>query len=197
MKLISILTLLILQSLTSHAFDVGLGVVKPFDKTQVNSGADESDPFSPNISLGHQWDFFGGYVFAPRFGYTRYTNTTNDRYGGDYTIESFYLLYDFLSPLSNVSPLYLRYGIGTFQKKIKGEGGAVTIPNGNGTATAYRPDSSKSTATLSLNLGIDYKLGSYGMTVKDQGIRGELFIIQPLDKYKRMFSMMAEYVLFF
>jgi hypothetical protein len=183
---------------SSLAFDVGLGVLQPADKTQDASGKDIPDPISPTISIGHTWDIYG-FMFAPRFGFIKQTDNTDDNYGGGSTIETFYLLYDFLMPLGHLSSFKLRYGFGTFRKTVKGGGGTVTIPNGEPpqTMTAYKPETSKPSSTLSANLGVDYNFGFMGQTIKDQGVRGELFILQPLDKDKRLFSLMFSYALFF
>jgi hypothetical protein len=181
---------------SSFAFDVGLGVLQPADKTQDASGKDIPDPFSPTISIGHTWDIYG-FIFAPRFGYLSQTDNTDDNYGGGSKVETFYLLYDFLMPLGHMRSFKLRYGFGTFRKTVKGDGGTVTIPNGNSTMTAYKPETSKPSSTLSANLGIDYNFGLMGQTIKDQGVRGELFVLQPLDKDKRLFSLMFSYALFF
>jgi hypothetical protein len=187
---------LLLMPILSSAFDVGVGFVQPADKTQDGSGKDVADPMSPTISMGHSWDIYG-LNFAPRFGYIKQTDNTNDEYGGGSTIETFYLLYDLVMPVQSVKDLSLRYGFGTFRKTVKGDSGTVTIPNGNSTATAYKAGTSKASSTLSANIGFEYLFGFMGSTIRDQGLVGELFILQPFDREKRLFSLMFTYAFFF
>jgi len=198
MRLILIvLASLFLANPEASAVSLGVGLFNPFDKTQDGSGQDQSDPVSPTISLSHSWNIFGTTSFAPVVGYTQFTNNTNDRYGGSYSVDSLYILYDFLTPLSDSGDLSLRWGLGSIRKQISGDGGQVTIPNGSGTADVYKPSISKPSSTVSLNLGLDYRFGVAGLAGTDQGVRLEFFVIQPLDKIKRTLALSFNYVLYF
>lgn len=181
----------------ANAFDLGLGAHRLNDKTQDSSGNDENDPYSMAISIGNKWEIYSPIKFAPRFGYIRQTNNTDDRYGGDYLIESFYLLCDFTYPILSMPNFNFLYGFGNFRKTITGSGGDVTVPNGSGTMTAYRPGKSSASYTLSLNLGLEYFFDWRGTTVTDQGISTEIFIMQPFNKEKRMLAWMLSYLLQF
>lgn len=100
-------------------------------------------------------------------------------------------------PLTASGDLSLRTGIGAIRKQISGDGGPVTVPNSNSTAIAYKPSISKASTTASLNLGLDYRFGVAGFSGTDQGLRLELFVIQPLDKLKRTLALNLNYVLYF
>jgi hypothetical protein len=176
---------------------VGVGLLNPYDKTQDNSGSDQVDPVSPTITLSHSWLVFGSTSFSPILGYTRFTNSTTDSYGGTYVVDGVYLLYDFLTPLTASGDLSFRYGVGSMRKQISGDGGQVTIPNGNSTAVAFKPSLSKWSSTTSLNLGLDYRFGIAGFSGTDQGLRLELFVMDPLDKMKRMLALSINYVMYF
>ncbi len=198
MRLILIvLTCLFLPTPEASAFSLGVGLFNPIEKTQDGSGQDQTDPVSPTLSLSHSWNVLGTTFFAPVLGYTQFTNTTNDRYGGSYSVDSLYILYDFLTPLSETGDLSLRWGLGSIRKQFSGDGGQVTIPNGSGTAVVYKPSISKPSSTVSLNLGLDYRFGVPGFSGTDQGIRFEIFVIQPLDKIKRTLALSLNYVLYF
>lgn len=188
---------LIFSTCFAHAFDLGLGVYRPEEKVQSSSGSEKADPISPNISIGHMWSF-SWFDFAPRFGYIRHQNNSDDSYG-KYQVETLYLLYNISTPLDGYGSGNLRvnYGLGTFGRKIKGEGGTVEIPNGSGTATAARPGEGKTSYTLSSQVGLDYRWGSSGSTVQGYGLQGYLFALQPLNNKKRMFALSLDFLVAF
>ena len=185
------------SSSLASAFDVGLGFYKPDEKVQASSGGEKPDPTSPGISIGHLWSF-SVFDFAPRFGYIKHQNNSDDSYGS-YKVETMYLLYDLSHRLEFSGPgeARINFGVGTFAKKITGEGGTVEIPNGSGTATATRPGDAKTSYTLSADLGFDYRWGSTGDTVKGYGLQGYLFAHQPLNNKKRLYALSLQFLVLF
>jgi hypothetical protein len=175
------------------AFDFALGFSRAEESVQDQAGKNTSDPFSPTISFGHSWRFFGLDTFSPRLGYTKNTRSSSDSYGGDYQMETLYVLYDFLRPTNSSGRSFYRYGVGSFTKKTQGSGGNVTVPNGTTTATAYRADAPTSSSTLSLDLGWDYKFANSGGTFKSQGFLLEFFLLQPLSKLKSTYLITLAY----
>jgi hypothetical protein len=90
-------------------------------------------------------------------------------------------------------------GLGNFRKSIKGEGGTVTIPNGSGTATAYKPGKAQESYTSTLNLGADWQFskGYGGDTINGYGLSLETFWNELLDSKKRMFTVQFGFTAYF
>lgn len=184
-------------SFTTNALDLGIGLFRPEEKVQTSSGSEKPDPMSPNISVGHLWKF-DSFDFAPRFGYIRNQKNSEDSYG-TYQVETLYLLYDLSQELHvfNSGNMRWSYGIGTFAKRIKGEGGWVTVPNGSGTATAARPGETKTSYTLSAETGLDYRWRADVGNVTSYGLQGYLYALQPLNNKKRLFALSLQFLVEF
>ena len=73
----------------------------------------------------------------------------------------------------------LRYGVGTFITKIKGEGGVVYLNNGNGTDPFYKPSKSVSTYNTTLNLGFEHSF------MAKYALRFETFMFSPLSSARK------------
>ncbi len=173
--------LIFIFSQSTHAWTVGLGVYKPDPKVQDSKGKEKGDPYSPYINFGWhipvKYDWFPDFV--PRIGYIYNKNNSGDHYT-TYKIETFTLLYDFLFQPKGWRSTSLRYGFGSFIQKITGPGGTVTVPNGGGTATAYKPSGSSQSATLTLNAGADYKMNARSSGyLKDYGFSFQTFYFDP------------------
>ncbi len=187
---------MICASSFSWAFDLGLGAFRPDEKVQGSGGGEKTDPTSPAISIGHDWNIFG-YDFAPRFGYISNQSNSDDSYG-KYKVETIYVLYNFRKTnLLRNAGTSLLYGLGSFSKRITGEGGTVTIPNGAGTATAYQPDGTKTSTSLSANIGIDYRWLTMGRTIEGYGFQAMIYALQPLNNQKRVYALSAEALFLF
>lgn len=195
--LIVLFELLLLAPSSVYAIDLSLGLHQPWDKVQNKKGSEADDPISPYLAIGHVFEISEQWRFTPRLGYISHTVKSNDHYS-KYKIESFFLLYDFAWKHSFDASFFPRIGVGTFLKKVKGEGGTVTVPNGGGYSTAYRPGSSKASSTASLNLGFDWNLSSnLDLTAGGYGVSFEAFIFEILESKKRMFTLSAGVYYFF
>ncbi|MCB9091246.1 MAG: hypothetical protein H6621_10600 [Halobacteriovoraceae bacterium] len=198
-----ILIFLFVISLTkSYGTHFSLGYHKMDPNVQSQDGSEASDPYSPTISLGHNFNAFWGMQFSPQIGYIKNKVNSGDSYGGDYKIETYYLLYDLLwnpfeSSVSDSTEWVLRTGLGTYQKSIKGSGGTVTVPNGTSTTTAYRPSGSSKSYTTTLNLGIDGRFNYNSQYIKKWGLRLESFLYSPFQKQKRTFAYLITLVGYF
>lgn len=168
----------------AFAWDVSLSAYRLDDKVQDDRGDEASDPIQPALSIGHTFDmglgWFDSVHFSPRLGYVRDLEPSRDSYGQQ-RIEHIYVLYDFVSPIADST--FLRYGFGSFLKRVSGDGGSLTIPNGSGTATAYRPEGTKTSSTATTNLGIDYIWSDSGST--GYRLAAELHAYQILDNKRR------------
>lgn len=169
---------------TAFAWDVSLSAYRLDDKVQDDRGDEASDSIQPALSIGHTFDmgfgWFDSIHFSPRLGYIRDLEPARDSYGQQ-RIEHLYVLYDFVSPIATNT--FLRYGFGSFLKRISGDGGSITIPNGSGTATAYRPDGTKTSATATTDLGLDYIWSDSGSA--GYRLAAELHAYQILDNKRR------------
>ncbi len=196
--LVPTLTLtLLLVCEVSWAWSVSFGIFKPDEKVQDSQGNEISDPYSPGINFGHEFQLTTDLVFSPRLGYVMNQVQTKDSYG-KYKVDTIYLLYDFLWPITMDRIWEVRFGFGTFLKRIKGEGGTVTVPNGGGTATAYRPSGTSSSYTSSINLGVDWKFSQGQMGwFSSYGMSGEIFFMNLLDDKKRFPVYLVSLVGFF
>lgn len=180
MKYISYLMVFFI-SCSAYSWSFSLGVYKPDPKVQNSSGSEKDDPYSPFLAFG--WHIPVKYSwmpdFVPRVGYIYNKNNSNDHYTS-YKIETFTLLYDFLYRPRGWRQTSFRYGLGSFIQKITGEGGVVTVPNGSGTSTAYRPSGASQSSTLTLNAGVDFRMNDrVGSTLKDYGFNFETFYFDP------------------
>lgn len=183
----------------AQAAHVTLGFFRLDEKVQNSNGKEVDDPFSPAISLGHDWQTpWGQWQFSPRLGYIQNQMVANDSYGG-HKVETLYILWDAFHPWQGSSTSGWRVGLGSFMKTIKGPGGTVTVPNGSGTATAYRPDGSSKSATASLNGGFDwvFKDNMGGGILSSLGLTGELFLFETINSKQRLFGYNLSLVGFF
>jgi hypothetical protein len=189
-----ILSLLLLPE--ARAYDVGITATQAQDKTQTQSGSEASDPIGYGIAFGHEWQMFTTTKFAPRAGYIKNEVQSKDHYSGKYKSETVYILYDFIHPLNFGNTLWFRGGIGNHIKRIKGDGGTVTIPNGGGTATAYKPGKTQQSFTSTLNLGLDWRF-SQDFSSTNYGLSFETFWSEIFDSKKRMFTLHLAFVAYF
>ncbi len=199
--------ILILLSIThiSHGFHASLGGFQHRNAVQDSSGSKTAASLSPNLAIGHNFFLFDGWEMSPQLGYIHHILGSDDSYG-KYTSYSVFILFDFFYNPSWSQRLKFRYGIGNFMRSIKGEGGAVTVPNGSGFDTAYRPGSTSTSYSTSLDLGMDYYFfepsfgGASSLFSSDTGyqdgfgggvnwgLRFSLFLFEILDSDKATWS---------
>lgn len=184
----ALLILLALLGLPAHALNFSLHMSQPQDKVQNQAGSEAADPLSPGIAFGHAFEVMDGMHFAPQLGYIRNEVKSDDHYSGKYKIETLYLHYDFYHQWRQLESLRTHFGFATMAKRIKGEGGTVVIPNGTGTAMAYRPGGTKTSYTHAFTTGLDWNFLETNGAVKKYGVFGQLFIYEILDGERRMFT---------
>lgn len=179
--------------LSLHAFNsysgihTFIGLNKSLKDVQDSNGKADDNPFSPALSLGYNFQLYDRFGFSPQLGYIHNKVTANDSYG-DQKVHTLFIHYDFIWLTSFSDSLALRFGVGNFIKRISGEGGSVTIPNGSGTAQALRPDETRTSYSSTLNFGADYNFEySYGWLV-NTGLRFEFFTFRPLSKENRNYA---------
>lgn len=157
--------------------EASLGVYRSLEKFEDEEANEDKDPFRPMIKLGYKFPVFYSVNFSPQFFYTFGSKESNDSFGGDYSVKIYGFLFDVLYPIYDTSfgSFSIRTGLGHIVKSIKGEGGEVTVPNGTGTTTAYRPEESDKSHTGTLNLGFDFTMASSALflSLKQLGFRFE------------------------
>ncbi|MGE4134008.1 MAG: hypothetical protein AB7F86_20395 [Bdellovibrionales bacterium] len=161
------------------------------DKVQTTTGSEAADAISPGITLGPHFDIGDGFRFAPQLGYIYNQVDSNDRYGGKYRVETFYLLYDFTLNADDAGSFRPRFGVGNFIKRITGKGGTVTVPNGFGTSTSNRPGGTKESFSTTLNLGFewDFAKSDVASFFRAYGLAFEMFLFEPLDQQRRLIQL--------
>lgn len=186
MSKIAILLGLTFFSLHLHAYQIALGLHKPDPKVQDSRGSEKADPISPYIQLG--WQFVNEFTwignFVPRVGFVQNRDNSDDHYT-KYKIETYTVLYDFYYKPQTFVSTNFRYGLGSFIQRITGPGGQVEVPNGNSTMSVYQPDGTKTSALLSLNLGVDYRVGKplWNEYIPDYGASFQVFYMDPGGKH--------------
>ena len=192
-----VLILLFGVLLTSPVWSVHVstGVYKSLIDVQDKNGKVASNPFSPALTVGSNFQFADGFGFSPQLGFVYHTVQTDDSYG-DYKMYSIFLLYDFIWVPQDYQFFALRFGLGTFRKTITGKGGTVTIPNGNSTAKAYRPESATSYSST-INLGTDFNFNMSTQWFTNMGVRFEVFAFRPLSQEYRTYTYNLAFVAYF
>jgi hypothetical protein len=185
MKIILLLICVLFAS-SVWAVHLSTGVHKSLIDVQDKNGDEEKNPFSPVFSVGSNFRISGGFGFSPQFGFIYHTVKSDDSYG-EYKMYSLFILYDFLWVPQDYDFFALRFGVGTFRKTVKGEGGSVTVPNGNSTATAYRPESSTSYSGT-FNLGTDFNFKIFQDWFTNFGVRFEMYAFRPLSSENRNYA---------
>ena len=174
---------------------VSTGVYKSLIDVQDKNGKEVKNPFSPALTVGTNFQFGQSFGFSPQLGFIHHTVKSDDSYG-KYKMYTFFLLYDFIWVPQSFDSFALRFGLGTFRKTIKGEGGKVTIPNGASTMQAYRPDSVTSYSGT-FNLGADYNFNILKDWFSNFGMRFEVFVFRPLSSENRNYTYNLAFVAYF
>lgn len=166
---IIISTFILLISVSTYSF-VGAGGYVPFGtSTQKDvDGSRRTLSFEPYIFVNTVLRAPFNHIFLPELGYVFHTSERYD----EYKKSTMFLLLDLGYMLR--SNLVLRYGIGIFKTSISSDGAAVTLANGTGTSTFYRPSESKTTYNTTWNLGIENSWN------KNYATRFELYLFEAL-----------------
>lgn len=121
-----------------------------FNKMQVsNSGATQKFALNPYLAIGKQFHMSGAHYFMPELGYTYWLETAKR-----VKKSMIFLHYNFSYILSE--SFIFRYGISTHWYRIKGEGGTVSLRNGDGNTNFKAPDKEVVTYFTTMNLGTEY-----------------------------------------
>ena len=152
---------------------VSAGVYAPAPASQKNSdGSKNTFTLKPMVALDAVWNLSGRNFFMPELGYV-YHGEGIDGYKKHTT----FLLLDLGYLLTG--RFLLRYGLGTFLTSISGDGGAVVLNNGSGTATFYRPGETSTSYNTAMDLGAEL-----GIT-KNFALQLETYLMEILSKDKR------------
>lgn len=130
--------------------------------------------FHPKLSISSILPLSSGQYFSPELGLIKYVGL-DDEYSKITFFSHANLVYK-----SNHTLLY-KYGVGIFATKISGEGGEITIRNGDDYAIAYRPDESISTYMASLNFSVEYPMPFYSFGL-------ETYLFSPFSSLERSLS---------
>jgi len=173
-----LLALLMLCIISTEVFaTVGLGGFVPFPTTTMKKrdGGSDSFGFEPMVYINHVVNAPFSQLFLPTLGFIKSTDLEQE-----YSKNTIFFLWDLGYKIG--SNLILRYGLGTFITKIKGDGAAITVNNGSTTATAYRPSDSITSYNTTVNIGAEMAFS------KSYAIQFETYIYQILSGTERDFS---------
>lgn len=164
-------------SLQANAAYLGFGGFSAFPfSTQTDvDGSASILAVDPVLTLGGVLGEFWGHKFVPEIGYSMSLGEVDG-----YDKSTFYILFDLANNIGG--DFLLRYGIGWFNTSVGGDGAMITINNGSGYATAYRPGESTTSYNVTLNLGAETRLNS------DATMRLEGYLFEFLDSEKLDFS---------
>ncbi len=178
MKILFIIFILVSTSyIYAAGFGLGLGGYALDTGTQKDAqGGSNATTIHPGINGKLIFNISGSNSFNPEFGYVFHRETA-DTYGTQ-SKKTIYILWDLSYAITK--KLILQYGIGTFMTKISGDGGTVSVRNGeSGTATAYKPEESVTSYNSTLNLGVEY------FFFDKTSFKGEGFVFSFLSSEKR------------
>ena len=165
---------------------VGTGGYVPFGlSTQKDDdGSRRTFSFEPYIFINTVIQAPYNHVFLPEFGYVFHTSTQYD----DYDKSTMFLLADLGYKLT--PNLILRYGLGVFRTSVGSDGGAVTLQNGSGTATFYKPSDSVTSYNTTWNLGIENSINI------NYALRFQFYLFEPLSSKRDLsYSLALAYYL--
>lgn len=174
------------------AFHVTSGFYMPLLDVQDKNGKEVKNHIDPTIGIGRNWQIGNDWGFSPQFNYIYDLKGSDDGYN-DYKVHTFVILYDFvwlpIDSMKSGNVFALRFGIGNFIKRISGEGGAITVPNGSsGSSTAYRPEKTITSFSGTFNLGADLSLDLLKDYFNNFGFRLEAYTFRPLSQEYRNYS---------
>lgn len=111
--------------------------------------------FNPTLIVGTTLPFFfPGIYLSPGIGYAKYLSNNKDNTSRNEIILQYHLAQEI------IPAFYLRYGFSNTITKIGGDGGTVSLKNGDSTSTFYVPEETKTSFMGSLDLGFEMLLES-------------------------------------
>jgi hypothetical protein len=182
-QVIIIFALFFVFALKTHAV-IGVGTMGPFSGTYQaevdgNEGTESFLQIHPYLSVNHRWKLSEMNSFIPELGYV-FPKSSSEK--DDASKRS--LVFLLLNMGTRILPtVILKYGIGTFRTNIYMDGGAIEIPNGSSTLTAYMPTESITSYNSTINLGLEYMLNS------EMALKTEAYIWNILDSPSRKWNL--------
>lgn len=168
---------LILCALPSHAL-VSAGGYVPFGLStqKETTGSKNTLSFDPMIGINTIFPTpFPGHLFLPEFAMVFHGSGQDG-----YKKSTMLFLLDFGYQLRN--DLLLRYGVGTILTKVSGDGGTVSLLNGNTPTDFYVPNESATSWNTTLNLGIEHAFSL------QYALRFQTYVFSLLDSEARKLS---------
>ncbi len=136
----------------SYWFSLG-NITHNFESAQSNTTAGKKVfEFAPVVFLGARIPFFFDQNLTPAIGFAKFF--TKDNTSKSEIILQYHLAQYLFGGLD------FRYGFSNYITTISGDGSAITLNNGSGTATFYAPSESKKSYTASLDLGANFLVSS-------------------------------------
>jgi len=156
---------------------VGLGGYVPFGPAvqKEKDGGRSTTSFHPMLTLNTNYPMFFDHFFTPQIGLVLH----GDKYD-ETKKKTVFILWDVAYSFN--SSLLLRYGFGSFLTKVGGDGGTISMPNGNSTTTFAKPDKTVTSYNTTLNLGVEYGLNRH------YSAQFETYVFNTLDKQSREVS---------
>lgn len=147
----------------SHALSQGLSLGggafqhNMFSLTKDKTGKAETwgDTYLP---LGFQYSFAAteGWHFVPSLYFSHLTTMVDAKETPEKGAKKNILFLNLPFVANATSWLDVKWGLGVFRYEIKGKGGTVTLNNGNGTATFYRPSDTRVSYNTYVLLGASF-----------------------------------------
>jgi hypothetical protein len=157
-------------------YGVGIGGYNLSMNSQNDSeGGTSTFSYVPGISLNAVWSLSSNHFFNPDIGYVFHLSP-EDEYG-DQSKKTLFVLWDLGYKIRR---FVIRYGFGTFYTKIGGDGGAVTVKNGeSSTTTAYKPQETITSYNTTIDLGLTF------LATKNISMRAETYLFSFLSSEAR------------
>lgn len=145
------LFLLVLTVLPAHAVMLSAGSYVPyFNQAQTsNSGSQQTFAINPYFGIGTQLPITGLTYFMPEFGYAYYPNIASKL-----RKDTIFLHYNFAYVITD--KFIARYGLTNHWYRLLGEGGNLSLNNGNSRLTFPAPDKTVTSHFTTLNVGAEY-----------------------------------------
>ena len=150
-----LLLFLFFVSLSESAFAIklygGVGGYSPFNfNTQTESDGGKSPlRVKPAIFFAGLFEIPLNHHFASEVGWV-----LNGSGEDEYSKNTFFILTDFIYPLS--LEFVLRYGYGLFMTRISGDGEEIYLNNGNGSSPFYTAGEASTSYNSTINLGFEF-----------------------------------------
>ncbi|MFT6631093.1 MAG: hypothetical protein ACJAS4_001040 [Bacteriovoracaceae bacterium] len=150
-----ILIILVLLPSLAQGYVISAGTYVPyFNQAQVSdSGETQKFEINPYFGAGTQYALSGPHYFLPEIGFSYFLqNSKNTKK------DVIFLHYNFGYTLN--SQFIIRYGLTNHWYRLHGQGGSVSLSNGNGKTTFPSPDKTVVTYFTTLNIGGEYMFPS-------------------------------------